>query len=315
MLDFADGRVRLVGMRALKGGAAGRPAAARAARRTSRTSRRASPRSIATAAASCPRATPSIEDGDEVFFIAAREDIRVVMSEMRKLEEPVRRVVIAGGGNIGLRLAQALEERTPGQAHRARSAARAAHLRAAAQHDRAERRRGRRGAAARGEHRQRRRVRRASRTAEEANILSAMLAKRLGCAQGDGADQPARLRGADGERHDRRRDLAADSHDRLAARACAPRRRRARAFAAARRRRGDGSVAHGSRASRASSAGASRRFTLPDGATIGAIVRGDEVIMAHHDTMIERDDHVILFLSDRRQSTGRAAVRGRRALI
>jgi trk system potassium uptake protein TrkA len=40
---------------------------------------------------------------------------------------------------------------------------------------------------------------------------------------------------------------------------------------------------------------------LPEGASIGAVVRGDEVIMAHHDTMIEADDHVILFLTDRRQ--------------
>jgi trk system potassium uptake protein len=39
---------------------------------------------------------------------------------------------------------------------------------------------------------------------------------------------------------------------------------------------------------------------LPDGTTIGAIVRGDEVLIAHHDTMIQRDDHVILFLTDRR---------------
>jgi len=40
---------------------------------------------------------------------------------------------------------------------------------------------------------------------------------------------------------------------------------------------------------------------LPEGASIGAIVRGEEVIMAHHDTSIEADDHVILFLADRRQ--------------
>ena len=39
---------------------------------------------------------------------------------------------------------------------------------------------------------------------------------------------------------------------------------------------------------------------LPDGAAIGAIVRGEKVIMAHHDTVLAADDHVILFLSDRR---------------
>ena len=43
------------------------------------------------------------------------------------------------------------------------------------------------------------------------------------------------------------------------------------------------------------------QIKLPQGTNIVAIVRGDEVIMAHHDTMIETEDHVILFLSDRRQ--------------
>ena len=51
-----------------------------------------------------------IQEDDEVFFIADRKDIRVFMSEMRRLEDPVRRVVIAGGGNIGVRLALALEQ-------------------------------------------------------------------------------------------------------------------------------------------------------------------------------------------------------------
>jgi trk system potassium uptake protein len=39
---------------------------------------------------------------------------------------------------------------------------------------------------------------------------------------------------------------------------------------------------------------------LPEGASIGALVRGDHVIMAHHDTIVRADDHVILFLADRR---------------
>ena len=38
---------------------------------------------------------------------------------------------------------------------------------------------------------------------------------------------------------------------------------------------------------------------LPPGTTIGAIVRGKEVIIAHHDTVIESEDHVILFLVDK----------------
>jgi len=39
---------------------------------------------------------------------------------------------------------------------------------------------------------------------------------------------------------------------------------------------------------------------LPEGASIVAIARGEQVIMAHHDTLIETEDHLIVFLSDRR---------------
>jgi trk system potassium uptake protein TrkA len=54
---------------------------------------------------------------------------------------------------------------------------------------------------------------------------------------------------------------------------------------------------------------------LPDGTTIGAIVRGSDVIMAHHDTAIEAEDHVILFLTDRRhvEDVGRLFQAGTRA--
>ena len=40
---------------------------------------------------------------------------------------------------------------------------------------------------------------------------------------------------------------------------------------------------------------------LPTGATVGAILRGDEVLIAHDHIVVEEDDHVILFLSDRSQ--------------
>jgi trk system potassium uptake protein TrkA len=37
-------------------------------------------------------------------------------------------------------------------------------------------------------------------------------------------------------------------------------------------------------------------INLPKGATIGAIVRGEQVLIAHHDTVIESEDHVIIFV-------------------
>ncbi|HID08171.1 MAG TPA: Trk system potassium transporter TrkA, partial [Armatimonadetes bacterium] len=42
---------------------------------------------------------------------------------------------------------------------------------------------------------------------------------------------------------------------------------------------------------------------LPKGTTIGAIVRGDQVLIAHHDTVILSDDHIILFLVDKTRIT------------
>ena len=109
VLDFADGRVRLVGTRALKGGLlVGQNLSAL---------REHIPGTDARVAAIYrggqsikPEGKTVIEHGDEVFFLAARKDIRLVMNEMQRLEDPVRRVVIAGGGHIGFRLAQLLEK-------------------------------------------------------------------------------------------------------------------------------------------------------------------------------------------------------------
>jgi trk system potassium uptake protein TrkA len=42
------------------------------------------------------------------------------------------------------------------------------------------------------------------------------------------------------------------------------------------------------------------QINLPRGTTIGAIVRGDEVLIAHNNTVIEAEDHVILFLTDKK---------------
>lgn len=44
-----------------------------------------------------------------------------------------------------------------------------------------------------------------------------------------------------------------------------------------------------------------KNIKLPVGTTIGAIVRDDEVLIAHDDTVILSGDHVIMFLIDKRQ--------------
>jgi trk system potassium uptake protein TrkA len=58
-----------------------------------------------------PKSDTVIEESDEVFFIAASENIKRVMKQLKKMEKPIKRIMVAGGGNIGSRLAQAIEKK------------------------------------------------------------------------------------------------------------------------------------------------------------------------------------------------------------
>jgi trk system potassium uptake protein TrkA len=109
VLDFADGRVRLVGIRARKGGLL--------VGQQLRTLKEHHPDTEARVVAiyrAGRSMIPGRRDGDRGerrgVLPRARQDIRKFMSEIRKEEAPARRVVIAGGGNIGLSLARSLEE-------------------------------------------------------------------------------------------------------------------------------------------------------------------------------------------------------------
>lgn len=111
VLSFAGGRVALVAVKAYAGGLmVGKPI-----REMSEHLGGAVEARIAAIfrrdRALPPMGETIIEDGDEVFVLAADEHIRRVMVEMRRMTTPVGRVIIAGGGNIGLRVAQQLEEK------------------------------------------------------------------------------------------------------------------------------------------------------------------------------------------------------------
>lgn len=109
VLEFADGRVSLVAVRAFHGG----PLVGKELQ----TIRKHIPNVDTRVAAIFRQDSPIvptgdtvIQAGDEVFFIAAKENIRGVMRELRRLDKPVKRVMIGGGGNIGRRLAKAIED-------------------------------------------------------------------------------------------------------------------------------------------------------------------------------------------------------------
>ena len=298
VMDFADGRVRLVAVRAYYGG----PLVGQELRtlrehvpgvqtRVAAIYRRGS--------AIIPEGDTVIEAGDEVFFVAARKNIRAVMSELRRLEKPVKRIMLAGGGNIGTRLAQSLETRyqvkiIEQNASRCREIA-----------DDLKKTIVLRGDAADEdllleENIENTDVFCALTNDDEANILSAMLAKRRGARTVmalinraayvdliqssddiDVAISPQQATIGSLLAHIRRGDVAAVHSLRRGA---------AEAIEA---------VAHGDAGSSDVVGKRIDQIRLPRGTTIGAIVRGEEVVMAHHDTVIEPEDHVILFLVDK----------------
>lgn len=298
VLDFAGGKVQLVGVRALKGGLLVGHRLRELREHLPKIDTRVvaifrSGRSI------IPDGDTVVEVGDEVFFLASSNDLRRVMNELRSQDGPVRRVVIAGGGNIGFRLARTLEkdsqvkliERDPRRARRISEQlentivlngdAADEELLIEENIDSAD-------------------VFAALTNSEEANILSAMLAKRLGADKVmalinkpsyaelmesgsiDIAISPQTVTIGSLLAHVRRGDVV---------RVHSLRRGAAEALEV---------VVHGSDRSSRVVGKRVDEIKLPEGASIGAVVRGDEVIMAHHDTAIQPDDHVILFLADRR---------------
>ena len=60
-------------------------------------------------------------------------------------------------------------------------------------------------------------------------------------------------------------------------------------------------VAHGDKSSSKVVGKEINDIKLPPGTTIGAIVRGDEVIIARGNVVIESEDHVILFVVDKKR--------------
>jgi trk system potassium uptake protein TrkA len=298
VLDFADGKVRLVGVRARSGGLL----VGRSLRELPAHLPKMEVRVVAIyrdGRGVAPEGDTLIEDGDEVFFLAARDDIRRVMTELRHGDSVARRIVIAGGGNIGLRLAQTLEkqnqvkviERDPRRARRISEVLERAivlngdaadeELLIEENIDSAD-------------------VFAALTNAEEANILSAMLAKRLGAKKVmalinkpsytelvesssiDIAISPQTITIGSLLAHVRRGDVV---------RVHALKSGAAEALEA---------VVHGDERTSRIVGRTVAQVPLPEGVSIGAVVRGDQVIMAHHDTLILADDHVILFLADRR---------------
>ena len=205
-----------------------------------------------------PQGSTIVEAGDEVFFIAASQHIRAVMSELQRLEKPYKRIMLVGGGNIGAGLAHKLEKDY------------SVKLFIAVTND------------------------------DEANIMSAMLAKRMGAkkvmvliqrrayvdlVQGsviDIAISPQQATISALLSHVRKADIVGVS---------SLRRGVAEAIEA---------VAHGDESTSRVVGRSIDEIKLPPGTIIGAVVRGNDVMIANNNLRIEQGDHVVMFLTDKK---------------
>ncbi len=309
VLEFADGVVSLICVRAFEGGAlVGHPLKAL---------RFHLPNVELRIAAIYRDGEPIMPDGDtlvlpgdEVFCLAATVHVRKIMSELRGSDRPMRRIMIAGGGNIGLRLARSIEHNYHVkilETNRSRADMLADQLS--------------RALVLRGDATDEKLLETegidetdlfvALTNDEEDNIMSASLAKRMGArrtlalinrksyvdlVQGGGAIDiaisPAHTSIGTLLAHVRRGDVVAVHSLRRGA---------AEALEI---------IAHGSRKDSKVVGRPLEEIALPKGVSIGAIVRDvkredgkllrREVIIPHHDTVIEEEDHVIVFCTHKR---------------
>lgn len=294
VLEFADGKVSLVAVRAFEGG----PLVGHELKYL-----RTHMPQIDTRVAAIfrqdrpiiPEGTTVIEAGDEIFFIAATENIRHILKELRRLDKPSKRVMIVGGGNIGRRLALALEndyqvkiieynksacEQLAGELTKAL----VLHGDGTDENLLETERVGDIDVFC------------ALTNDDENNIMSSLLAKKagarkvialinrsayVGLVQGGKIDialSPAHVTIGSLLAYVRQGDVAAVHSLRRGA---------AEALEL---------VAHGDRVSSHVVGRRIEEIDLPKGATIGAIIRENEVIMGHHYSMIESEDHVIVFV-------------------
>lgn len=298
VLDFANGKIQLVAIRPYFGG----PLVGKTLGSVQEylPSFKANVAAIFRGNRSIPlKQDTTIEIGDEVFFVAARSQIREIMSALRRLDNPYQRIIIAGGGNIGFRLAQELEnhyqvkliEHNVARSHFISERLNKTIVLLGDASDRE---------LLLNENIEYTDVFCALTNDEEVNIMSSMQAKRLGVRhvmalvtrtayidliEGgdiDTAISPQHATIGSILTHIRRGDII-NVHS--------LRRGAAEAIEI---------VAHGDISTSKVVGRKIEDIKLPKGTNIGAILRNNKVVIPNDETMIESDDHVILFLVDKR---------------
>ncbi|ARP96874.1 Trk system potassium transporter TrkA [Bordetella genomosp. 13] len=243
-----------------------------------------------------------VAPGDEVVLVVDTRHARRAVRQLRMAEKSVRRVMIAGGGNIGLRLARQLADENYSVRIVERDEKRCMYLAAQLPHN---------VLVLHGNGTDEALLEReniddmdtflALTSDDEDNIMSSLLAKRLGARkvialinrqaygelmQGSHIDiavSPSQATMSELLRHVRRGDVVGVHRLRQGV---------AEALEA---------VAHGDRSTSRVVGRAVGELRLPKGASIGALVRGDEILLPDDDTIIESDDHVVVFVPSRQQ--------------
>ena len=300
VLDFADGRAQLVATRAVREGKlVGRALKSLPDELPSGVDARVAA-IFRRDEAIIPEGDTVIEVDDMVFFLAPTQEIREVMATFGSAAGPARRALLAGGGNIGAALARRLErnlhvkiiERDPRRAERIAEGVDTSIVLVGdcANED-----------LLREEGIDEMDVYCALTNDDEANILSSMLAKRMGAHKVITLiNRAAYVDLVESDRID-----VAVSPQQITIGALLALIRKGHMVRVHSLRQGAAEaievVAHGDPGRSKIVGREIGAIKLPASTTIGAIVRGDEVLMAHHNVTIEPEDHVILFVADKRE--------------
>lgn len=239
-----------------------------------------------------------IQAGDEVFFLAEPQHIQTIITEFRKRRvKPSRNIMIGGGGNIGFHLAKALEEdhqvkMIDHNMQQARENAEKLDQTIIIHGDIADK------DLLIEENIDEIDLFIAVTNSDEANIISGMLAKKLGVRRvialvnNTSYVEMIQLNGID----------IAISADSITTNNLLHYTRQDDTVKAVTLRRGAAEavevVAHGSENTSAIIGRTIGEIPWPNNITVGAIVRQDKVIIAHRDVEIMAEDHIIIFITD-----------------
>ncbi|AKO46016.1 Trk system potassium transporter TrkA [[Haemophilus] ducreyi] len=247
-----------------------------------------------------PQGSTIIEAGDEVFFICETHNIKAVMSELQRLERPHKRVMIMGGGSIGLGLAKDLEhqcsvkmiERDQNKAEKLAEKLEKTLVLCGDASDQE---------LLFEEHIENIDLFLALSGDDEANIMLALLAKRLGAKKAIVLVQRmAYLHLIQGGTID-----IALSPKQATISALSSHVRKGDIVQVASLKQGQAEclevIVHGDESSSKVVGKTVRDLKLPQGVIIGAIVREQQVIIAHKSTIILENDRIIVFVNDKKQ--------------